>query len=784
VAKPEKLPIIPLKGVVVFPHMVVPLIIGRPASVRAVLYAYEHNTNLFLTAQKEKEIETPTQEDMYQVGCISRILELVNLPNNMVRIVVEGIERAEAINLRYHEVGDEDFPWAEVKPLETFVANEEEIEALVRSVRDTFMEYFELNDKIPREAIFALTDVDTPEKLIDAVVSNMPSSVEEKQRILMENNLNERLTQTLALLNKEMNILKMEQDIYQRVQSRLEKQQKKYILNEQLKEIRRELNETDEEMQDDDPYIQGLREKMKNRSYPDEVKEQIEKEIDRLRKMSSASPEYNMNYTYVEWLVEFPWNIYTQDNKDIDKATEILEREHYGLKEAKERILDFIAIRQLNPRSKGPIICLVGPPGTGKTSLAQSVAHALDRNFVRFSLGGVRDEAEIRGHRRTYIGALPGKIIQLMRKANSMNPVFLLDEVDKMMVDFRGDPSAALLEVLDPEQNHAFNDHYFSLDVDLSYVFFITTANNLYNIPDPLRDRMEIIEIPGYTEMEKKMIAKNFLIPKQCEENGLSDVRIKIPDEEILQIIRGYTREAGVRSLERNVGKVIRKIVRERVKKPFKSFTVNRKKLENYLGIPRYDYTKMQKNPRIGVIAGMAWTESGGDVLYIESTIFKGKGNLILTGNLGEVMQESAKIAFSYARSIATDYGIDPVLFEERDLHIHVPQGAIPKDGPSAGITMLSSVISTFAQRRARHDIAMTGELTLKGDVLPIGGLREKLLAAKRAGIYEVIVPKQNEKDVSEIADEIKRDLVIHFVEYAPEVLNLIFLSEENKENA
>jgi ATP-dependent Lon protease len=500
--------------------------------------------------------------------------------------------------------------------------------------------------------------------------------------------------------------------------------------------------------------------------------------------MSSASPEYNMNYTYVEWLVEFPWNIYTQDNKDIDKATEILEREHYGLKEAKERILDFIAIRQLNPRSKGPIICLVGPPGTGKTSLAQSVAHALDRNFVRFSLGGVRDEAEIRGHRRTYIGALPGKIIQLMRKANSMNPVFLLDEVDKMMVYFRGDPSAALLEVLDPEQNHAFNDHYFSLDVDLSYVFFITTANNLYNIPDPLRDRMEIIEIPGYTEMEKKMIAKNFLIPKQCEENGLSDVRIKIPDEEILQIIRGYTREAGVRSLERNVGKVIRKIVRERVKKPFKSFTVNRKKLENYLGIPRYDYTKMQKKPRIGVIAGMAWTESGGDVLYIESTIFKGKGNLILTGNLGEVMQESAKIAFSYARSIATDYGIDPVLFEERDLHIHVPQGAIPKDGPSAGITMLSSVISTFAQRRARHDIAMTGELTLKGDVLPIGGLREKLLAAKRAGIYEVIVPKQNEKDVSEIADEIKRDLVIHFVEYAPEVLNLIFLSEENKENA
>jgi len=788
VSQRQKLPIIPLKGVVVFPHMVVPLIIGRPSSIRAVLYAYENNTQLFLVTQKDKDVETPTQEDMYRVGCIVNIVELMNLPNGLVRILVEGEQRAQAIDLRYQEAEAETFPWAEVIPFPPYEQKDgEEIEALVRALKDAFVEYIEISDRIPKETIFALSDVNTPEKLIGAIMSHLPSAVEERQAILEENDLNKCLTDTLTLLKKETDILRMEQDINQRVQHRLENQQKKYILNEQLKEIQRELRQTggdDGEGEEEDSNLQELRDKMKDRTYPDHVLEKIEKEIERLRKMPTSSPEYHMSYTYVDWIVEFPWGIYTQDNKDIKLAEEILEKEHYGLKEAKERILDFIAIRQLNPQSKGPIICLVGPPGTGKTSLAQSVAHALNRRFVRFSLGGVRDEAEIRGHRRTYIGALPGKIVQLMRKAGSMNPVFLLDEVDKMTMDFRGDPSAALLEVLDPEQHHAFNDHYFALDVDLSYVFFITTANNLYNIPEPLRDRMEVIEIPGYTELEKKMIAKNFLLPKQCQENGLSDVTIRISDEDILQIIRGYTREAGVRSLERHIGKIVRKVARERVKKNFSRFVVTRKKLEDYLGVPRYDYTKMQKEPRVGVIAGMAWTESGGDVLYIESTIFKGKGNLILTGNLGEVMQESAKIAYSYARSIAESYHIDPKLFEENDLHIHVPQGAIPKDGPSAGITMLSSIVSTFSGKKARHDIAMTGELTLKGDVLAIGGLREKLLATKRAGIYEVIIPRQNEKDIVDIADEIKRDLVIHYVEKATEVLDLIFFSEENEQNA
>ncbi|URA09509.1 endopeptidase La [Thermospira aquatica] len=781
-ADKERLPIIPLKGVVVFPHMVVPLIIGRPSSMRAVLYAYENNTKVFLVAQKDKQIETPTQEDMYKVGCVATIMELLHLPNGLVRIVIQGEQRAVAMNLQYQEVDENDFPWAEVVPAELYVANETEIEPLFRSLKDAFFEYIEVSDKIPKDTLFAVTAIETPEKLVDAVMANISASVEEAQAILEENNLNERLTKALALVKKEIDIVRLEQDINQRVQNRLEKQQKKYILNEQLKEIQRELHDTEGE-ESEEGTLQELREKMKGRNYPDEVKEKIEKEMDKLRKMPTSSPEYPMNYNYVEWIIEFPWNIYTQDNKDITLAEEVLEKDHYGLKEVKERILDFIAIRQLNPQSKGPILCFVGPPGTGKTSLAQSIARALNRNFVRFSLGGVRDEAEIRGHRRTYIGALPGKIVQLMRRAGSMNPVFLLDEVDKMSMDFRGDPSAALLEVLDPEQNHAFNDHYFSLDIDLSYVFFLTTANNVYNIPEPLRDRMEIIEIPGYTELEKKMIAKNFLLPKQCKENGLGDVKIHIPDEEILQIIRGYTREAGLRSLERHIGKIVRKVARERVKKEFSRFVVTHKKLEQYLGIPRYDYTKMQKEPRVGVVAGMAWTESGGDVLYIESTIFKGKGNLILTGNLGEVMQESAKIAFSYARSIADQYNIPAKKFEDNDLHIHVPQGAIPKDGPSAGITMLSSIVSTFSGRKVRHDIAMTGELTLKGDVLAIGGLREKLLATKRAGIYEVIIPRQNEKDISDIAAEIKKDLTIHYVEKAIEVLDLIFLPEENVKN-
>ncbi len=772
--KKEKLPLIPLRGIVIFPYMVVPLIIGRNTSVKAVMHAFENNLPLFLSAQKSKEVENPTDQDIYEVGCVSTVLELINMPNGMVRILVEGIKRAKV--LRY--VQEEGFYLAEVEELESNIQNTTELEALIRTLKDKFVDYISLNPKIPKETAASIVSIDDAEKLVDAIMANIPSQVPDKQAILEENNVNERLTKTLALVHKEIDVLKIEDDINKRVQERMEKMQKKYFLNEQLKEIRKELDEGEAL----DESVAELKNKAKNKEMPEAVREKFNSELERLSKIPNMSPEYTVLYNYIEWLVELPWGTYTNDNKDLKLAEEILEKEHYGLKEAKERIIDFIAIRQLNPKSKGPIICFVGPPGTGKTSLAKSIAHALNRNFVRVSLGGVRDEAEIRGHRRTYVGALPGKIIQMMKKAGSMNPVFLMDEIDKMSMDFRGDPSSALLEVLDPEQNNSFNDHYLALDFDLSYVFFVTTANNLYNIPVPLMDRMEIIEIPGYTELEKKEITKKFLIPKQINENGLTNIKIKFTDNAILDIIRYYTKEAGVRNLERHVGKVIRKIAREKVKKDIKSISVNPTKLEKYLGVRKFDFTSMQKEPRVGVIAGLAWTENGGDVLYIESSIFKGKGELILTGQLGEVMQESAKIAFSYAKSVADKYGIDPARFRNNDLHIHVPEGAIPKDGPSAGVTMISSIISTFSGKKARNDYAMTGEITLKGDVLPIGGLREKLLAAKRGGIF--IIPKKNEKDIKEMPEQILKDLTIFYVEKIEEVLKLILIDNDADKKA
>jgi ATP-dependent Lon protease len=768
--KKEKLPLIPLRGIVVFPYMVVPLIIGRNTSVKAVMHAFENNLPLFLSAQKSKEVENPSDNDIFTVGCVSTILELINMPNGMVRILVEGLKRGKVSKY----IQDDGFFMAEVDDLETNVVNSNELEALIRTLKDKFVEYISLNPKIPKETAASIVAIDDSEKIIDAVMANIPSQVTDKQSILEENDINERLTKTLALVHKEIDVLKIEDDINKRVQNRMENMQKKYYLNEQLKEIRKELDEGESQ----DEGITELKERAKGKEMPEAVKEKFEGELERLSKIPNMSPEYTVLYNYIEWLVDLPWGIFTIDNKDLEVAEDILEKEHYGLKEAKERIIDFIAVRQLNPKSKGPIICLVGPPGTGKTSLAKSIAHALNRNFVRVSLGGVRDEAEIRGHRRTYVGALPGKIIQMLKKASSMNPVFLMDEIDKMSMDFRGDPSSALLEVLDPEQNNSFNDHYLSLDFDLSYVFFLTTANNLYNIPVPLRDRMEIIEIPGYTELEKKEIAKRFLIPKQMSENGLSGVKINFSDNSILDIVRYYTKEAGVRNLERNIGKIIRKIAREKVKHDVKSIQIDTKRVEKHLGVRKFDFTRGQKEPRVGVIAGLAWTEMGGDVLYIESSLFKGKGDLILTGQLGEVMQESAKIAYSYAKSVAEKYSIDPATFKQNDLHIHVPEGAIPKDGPSAGVTMISSIISTLSGKKARNDCAMTGEITLKGDILPIGGLREKLLAAKRGGIFSVIIPKKNEKDVSEINEQILNGLNIFYVEKIEEVLDMIMLEE------
>ncbi len=764
----KKLPLIPLKGVVVFPYMVVPLIIGRPSSVKALTYAYENGLQLFLSSQKDKEIEEPKPEDIYDFGCISNIIEVINMPNGMIRVLVEGVTRAKI--RRYINEGD--FVMVDVEEQKTILYNDNEVEALTRTVKDRMVDYVNLNSRIPKDLVPTVIALEDPEKVIDAIMANVPSQVVDKQSVLEENDIKKRLSKTFELLLKEIDLLKIEEDINKRVQDRLEKMQKKFFLNEQLKEIRKELDEGEGL----DEGVADLLKRAKEKNMPENVKEKFDSEIERLKKIPNLSPEYTVLYNYVEWLVDLPWNIFTKDNKDLKLAEEILEKEHYGLKEAKERILDFIAVRQLNPKSKGPIICFVGPPGTGKTSLAKSIAHALNRNFVRVSLGGVRDEAEIRGHRRTYVGALPGKIIQMMKRANSMNPIFLLDEIDKMSMDFRGDPSSALLEVLDPEQNHTFNDHYLALDFDLSYVFFITTANNLYNIPEPLRDRMEIIEIPGYTEIEKKEIAKHFLIPKQTLENGLEGLKIEFNEQSIFDIIRYYTKEAGVRNLERNIGKIIRKIAREKISKEINSVKVTSKIVQKHLGVRKFDFTRVQKEPRVGVVAGLAWTENGGDVLYIESSIFKGKGELILTGQLGDVMQESAKIAYSYAKSISEKYNIDPILFKEYDLHIHVPEGAIPKDGPSAGVTMVSSIVSTFSSRKARNDFAMTGEITLKGDILPIGGLREKLLAAKRGGIYNIILPKKNEKDVSEIPEQILKDLNIYYIERIEELLEKILI--------
>ncbi len=768
--KKDKLPLIPLRGIVVFPYMVVPLIIGRENSVKAVTHAFEKKLPLFLSTQKNKDLEDPEEQDIFKIGCVANILEVINLTNGMVRVLVEGVHRAEI--KRY--ISADGFFFVEVEERVDRVNNNIELEALTRTLKEKISEYIAINPKIPQEAVASVMAIDTAEKLVDAVMANIPAQVEEKQKVLEEDDLNERLTKTLAMIHSELEVLKIEDSINKRVQDRLEKMQKKYFLNEQLREIRKELDEDEGE----DEMISELRKKAKTRKMTKEMKEKFNKEIERLQKIPNMSPEYTVLFNYVEWLADIPWGIFSKDNKDLKKAEHILEEDHYGLKEAKERILDFIAVRQLNATSKGPILCLVGPPGTGKTSLARSIAHALNRNFVRFSLGGVRDEAEIRGHRRTYVGAMPGKIIQMMKKAETLNPVFLLDEIDKMSMDFRGDPSSALLEVLDPEQNRTFNDHYINFDFDLSHVFFITTANNLFQIPQPLKDRMEIINIAGYTELEKKEIVKKFLLPKQQKENGMENIQISMTDQAILDVIRYYTKEAGVRSLERNIGKIIRKVAREMMIKKFKEVKITPKKVEKYLKGRVYNFTASLKEPRVGVIAGLAWTEAGGDVLYIESSQFKGKGNLILTGKLGDVMQESAKIAYSFARSIADQYDIKPESFSDQDLHIHVPEGAIPKDGPSAGVTMISSIISTLTGLKARNDFAMTGEITLKGDVLPIGGLREKILAAKRGGIFNIIVPQKNEKDVLEMNEQIVSDVNIFYVEKVSEVLKKILIDK------
>ncbi len=763
----DSLPVLPLRDIVVFPHMIVPLFVGRDKSIRALEEAMAADKNILLVAQKDAQIDDPEPDEIHSVGTQSSILQMLRLPDGTVKVLVEGQKRIrlsrfsvleEYITATYEEI---DFP----------IPITAELEAMMRSIIDRLERYAKLNKKVPQEVLATVSTINDPGKFADTVAAHLIIKLEDKQEILETINVSKRLETVLQILESEIEILQIERKIRSRVKRQMERTQKEYYLNEQMRAIQKELGEKDEAKAE----VQELEEKIEKAGMPKDVHEKVMKELRRLKMMAPMAAEATVVRNYIDWLISVPWSTFTEDKLDILEAERILDEDHYGLKKVKERILEYLAVHQLVGQLKGPILCFVGPPGVGKTSLAKSIARATGRNFVRLSLGGVRDEAEIRGHRRTYIGALPGRIIQSMKRAESMNPVFLLDEVDKMSMDFRGDPSSALLEVLDPEQNGAFSDHYLEVDYDLSKVMFITTANSLDPIPAPLRDRMEIIRIAGYTEPEKLNIAKMFLVKKQMEVNGLSDKHVNFTDKGILEIIRGYTRESGVRSLERELASVCRKVAREVVKEKEKDkrITISPKIVGEFLGVPKFKHGVIEEKDRVGLTTGLAWTEVGGEILQTEVTILEGKGNLILTGKLGDVMQESARAALSYIRSRADELGLPRDFYQKVDIHIHVPEGAIPKDGPSAGITLATSLASALTGRPVRNDIAMTGEITLRGRVLKIGGLKEKLLAANRGGVQEVIIPMENQIDMTEVPKEILKGLNVHAVESVDEVLSM-----------
>ncbi len=758
-----ELPLLPLRGILVFPYMVIHLDVGREKSVSAIEEAMIQNREIFLVTQKEAQTDEPQEEDIYRVGTIAEIKQLLKLPGGTIRVLVEGLERGRLVQYLQKE------PFLKVE-LERFTEKQEkssEIEALMRSLIYQFEQYVKISKKIPPETVVSVVSVEDPGRLADIIASHLALRIGDKQTILEAIEVKERLEALCRILSTEMEILELERKINIRVRKQMEKTQKEYYLREQMKAIQKELGDKDERMAE----VEELRERISKAELPKEVEEKALKEVERLEKMPPMVAEAVVVRNYLDWILSLPWNKETPDRLDLDLAEKILDEDHYGLNKPKERILEYLAIRKLANKMKGPILCLVGPPGVGKTSLGKSVARALERKFVRMSLGGVRDEAEIRGHRRTYVGAMPGRVLQGMRQAGSRNPVFLLDEIDKMSMDFRGDPSAALLEVLDPEQNFSFSDHYLEVPFDLSRVMFITTANNQYSIPRALLDRMEVIQISGYTEEEKLQIAVNYLMPKMLREHGLEPVQLQISDNSIRKIIREYTREAGVRNLEREIATICRKTAREIVRDLERKIKVNTQNLEGYLGIPRYRFGVAEENDEVGVVSGLAWTEVGGDVLSIEVALLKGKGNLTLTGKLGEVMRESAQAGFSYVRSRAEELGIEEGFHEKCDIHIHVPEGAIPKDGPSAGITMATALASTLSNRAVRKDVAMTGEITLRGRVLPIGGVKEKVLAAHRAGIRTVILPIDNKKDLEDIPSNVRRKLEFVLVEHMDQVL-------------
>ncbi len=761
------LPLLPLRDIVLFPHRLVPLFIGREKSIMAIEHAMASGKEIFLAAQKDAQLDDPDEKDIYRIGTIGTIIQILRLPDGTVKALIEGKQRARIVKF----VPGYNFFMVQVEPKAEVVEAGPEIEALVRLCHQAFEEYTKINKKIPPEAVSSILNLRDPARLSDHIAAVLNLKLPQKQRLLEMTNVNKRLELVYGYLRGEMEVTRLEQRIKERVKKQMEKTQRDYYLNEQMRAIQKEMGEREDGRGD----LAELEKRIKRKRLPREAAAKVRQEFKKLQMMSPMSAEATVVRNYIDWILSIPWYERTQDKIDIEEAEAILEADHYGLEKPKQRILEHLAVQKLVKKIKGPILCLVGPPGVGKTSLARSVARAMGRHFVRISLGGVRDEAEIRGHRRTYIGALPGKIIQGMRKAGTINPVFCLDEVDKIGTDFRGDPAAALLEVLDPEQNCAFQDHYLELAYDLSNVLFITTANALHTIPIPLLDRMEIIEIPGYTEEEKLEIAKGYLIPRQLEAHGLKPEQVKFSDRAILEIIRRYTREAGVRNLEREIATICRKIAKEVARDPkaFKPTKVSVSKIPRFLGVPRYRYGMAEKSNEIGMATGLAWTETGGALLQIEAVIMPGKGKLLITGKLGEVMQESVQAAMSYVRSRAHQLGLPPDFYQRIDIHVHVPEGAIPKDGPSAGITMATAIVSALLKIPVKSTVAMTGEITLRGRVLPIGGLKEKLLAARRGNIETVIIPKENEKDLKEIPAKILKDLDVVLVDHMDEVLKL-----------
>ncbi|MBG9788932.1 MULTISPECIES: endopeptidase La [Brevibacillus] len=767
----REIPLLPLRGLLVYPSMVLHLDVGREKSVRALERAMVDDNYILLSTQEDVQVEEPDAEQIYSVGTVARVKQMLKLPNGTIRVLVEGLERA-SIN---EYLQKDDYYYVSITYLPETRENENEIEAMVRTVLQQFEQYIKISKKVSPETLSSVSDIEEAGRMADVIASHLPLKMKDKQDVLEAIDVHRRLEILLNILNNEREVLELERRIGQRVKKQMEKTQKEYYLREQMKAIQKELGERDGR----NGEMDDLREQLDQSDAPERIKVKLEKELDRLDKMPATSAESSVVRTYIDTMLSLPWTKKTEDNLDIAHAEAILDEDHYGLEKPKERILEYLAVQKLVSEMKGPILCLVGPPGVGKTSLGRSIARAMGREFIRISLGGVRDEAEIRGHRRTYVGAMPGRIIQSMRQAGTVNPVILLDEIDKLASDFRGDPASALLEVLDPNQNEKFSDHYVEEAYDLSNVIFLTTANTLHTIPRPLLDRMETIEIAGYTELEKFHIMQDYLLPKNIKSHGITKEKLQVADEAMMKVIRQYTREAGVRNLNREAANLCRKAAKIIVSGEKKRVVITPKTLENLLGKPRFRYGLAEKEDQVGSVTGLAWTQVGGDTLNVEVSVYPGKGTLTLTGQLGDVMKESAQAALSYIRSRASQWDITQDFLEKNDIHIHVPEGAIPKDGPSAGITMATALLSAMTNIPVRKEVGMTGEITLRGRVLPIGGLKEKVLSAHRAGLTTIILPIENEKDLEDIPDSVKNDMTFHPVEHMDDVIKYALVQEK-----